>query len=108
MQKQSDRPNYRNYEFQQLTLTSPLGKHVLEGSVVYDNDRPQYNVDLKATYGKSKYLVLQGGYENGVGDKEIRTHVGFLWSQNPLYGFKYTLYLKETDKMVSKSVSTNS
>jgi hypothetical protein len=65
LRKEANRPNYQNYEFQQLSLTSPLGKFSLDGSVVYDKDRPQYKADIKATNGNNKYVVVQGGYEKG-------------------------------------------
>lgn len=105
LRKQTDRPNYRSYEFQQVTLSSPLGKHILDGSVVYDTDRPQYNVDLKGTYGKSKYILVQGGYKNGTGnEKETSAQIGFLSSQYPHYGFKYTYNTKDKNNMVNESL----
>ena len=108
LRKLSDRPTYRNYDFQKLTLTSPLGRHSLDGSVTYDEVRPQYKMDMKAANSNNKYLVVQAGYEKGAGpDNETSAHVAFLSSQYPLYGFKYTYYTNAKDNMV-RNVSSRS
>lgn len=104
-QKKRNKPEYREYEVNQLTLTSPYGILSVSGLIRYDLSVLRFDTNLTIGYGNKNKIIFQSYLNYPKESTENNKTEGLLMvipTQWPLNSFKLVLQEIRTLTSVSK------